>query len=156
MDETTRRRLRGGRMLLAGRNVVEVALAMGVTRQTVSIWKGRLDKGGINALRTKPRSGRPARLSEAQLGGLRRALLQSSTEHGFGTQLWTIKRVGVLITRMYAVEYGQTQIRNILSALGFSAQKPEQGEIENDEDDLRGWESKPSLALKKEHSEKAG
>jgi len=143
-------------MLLAGRGVIEVAQAMGVARQTVSIWKARLDKGGINALCTKPRSGRPARLSEAQLGGLRRALLQSPTEHGFGTQLWTLKRVGTLITRMYAVEYGQTQIWNILGALGFSAQKPKQGEIEHDEDDLRGWESKPSLALRKERGEKAG
>jgi len=123
LDETTKRRLRAGRMLLAGRDVAEVALVIGVARQTVYTWKGRLDKGGIDALRTMPRSGRPSRLNKAQLAGLRRALLQNPTEHGLGTQRWTLERVRLLIKRMYAVEYGQTQVWNILGALGFSVQK---------------------------------
>lgn len=126
-------------MLLAGRDMDEVAAVIGVNRQTVRIWKARLDQGGIDALRTLPRSGRPTRLNETQLAGLQRALLQSPREHGFETQLWTIKCVGMLITRLYAVEYGQTQVWNILGTLGFSVQKPEQGEIERDADDLRGW-----------------
>ena len=51
MDEATRKRVRAGRMLLAGKRCAEVAQAVGVARQTVYTWKALLDEGGIEALR---------------------------------------------------------------------------------------------------------
>lgn len=66
-----------------------------------------------------PGRGRPAKLDGAQLEAVRRAVLQKPTEHGFGTDLWTLKRVGVVINRLYGVKFGQTQIWRILGALGF-------------------------------------
>lgn len=155
LDEATKKRLRAGRMLLAGKGPSEVASAVGVARQTVYTWKALLDEGGIDALRAVPRRGRPAKLDEGQLAGLRRALLQSPTEHGFGTELWTLKRVGTLIKRMYGVEFGQTQVWRILGALGFSTQKPEKRAIERDEDAVRQWKRRTWPALKKKPSEKA-
>ena len=155
MDEATKKRLRAGRMLLKGKGCAEVALAVGVARQTVYTWKALLDEGGIDALRAVPSRGRPARLDEAQLRGLREAVLQKPSEHGFGTELWTLKRVGVLIKRMYGVEFGQTQIWRILGALGFSVQKPEKRAIERDEDAVRQWKRRTWPALKKKPSGKA-
>ena len=70
------------------------------------------------------------RLDAEQLQALGRALLDSPTVHGFGTELWTLKRVGVLIERMYGVRFGLTQIWCLLGRLGFSAQKPERCAIE--------------------------
>lgn len=155
MDEATKKRLRAGRMLLKGKGCAEVALAVGVARQTVYTWKALLDEGGIDALRAVPSRGRPARLDEAQLRGLRAAVLQKPSEHGFGTELWTLKRVGVLIKRMYGVEFGQTQIWRILGALGFSVQKPEKRAIERDEDAVRQWKRRTWPALKKKPGGKA-
>ena len=155
MDEATKKRLRAGRMLLKGKGCAEVALAVGVARQTVYTWKALLDEGGIDALRAVPSRGRPARLDEAQLRGLRAAVLQKPSKHGFGTELWTLKRVGVLIKRMYGVEFGQTQIWRILGALGFSVQKPEKRAIERDEDAVRQWKRRTWPALKKKPSGKA-
>ncbi len=137
LDETVLRRLRAGRMLLAGKTAAQAAHAVGVARQTAYTWKAVLNEGGIDALRAMPTRGRPARLDEAQLQALGRALLQSPTAHGFGTELWTLKRVGVLIERLYGVKYGQTQIWRILGGLGFSVQKPERRAIEGDEDAYR-------------------
>jgi len=108
LDESVKRRLRAGRMLLAGKTPAQAALAVGVARQTAYTWKAVLDEGGIDALRAMPSRGRPARLDSEQLQALGRALLQRPTEHGFGTELWTIKRVGVLIERLYGVKFGQT------------------------------------------------
>jgi transposase len=93
-DEAAKKRLRAGRLLLKGKKPAEVALEVGVARQTVYTWKTLLDEGGIEALRCVPSRGRPARLDASQLEGLRRAILQKPTEHGFGTELWTLKRVG--------------------------------------------------------------
>ena len=88
-------------MLLAGKTPAEAALAVGVARQTAYTWKKLLDEGGIDALRAMPPRGRPARLDAQQLQALGRTLLDKPTDHGFGTELWTLKRVGVLIGRLY-------------------------------------------------------
>ena len=75
VDESVRRRLRAGRMLLAGKTVAQAAQAVGVARQTVYTWKALLHEGGIDALRAMPAPGRSARLDEQQLQALGRALL---------------------------------------------------------------------------------
>ena len=155
LDDAMKRRLQAGRMLLSGQGPAEVARAVGVARQTVYTWKALLDEGGIEALRAVPGRGRQAKLSEEEFAGLRRALLQSPIEHGFGTELWTLKRVGVLIQRMYGVKYGQTQLWRILGGLGFSPQKPDKRAIERDEEAVRRWKRNTWPAFKKKPSAKA-
>ena len=86
MDEATRKRVRAGRLMLAGKTPAEAAKAVGVARQTAYTWKSRLDEGGIDALRAMA-TGRPAQLDEKQLDALRMALLQGPLAHGFGTEL---------------------------------------------------------------------
>ena len=155
LSEAVKKRLRAGRMLLAGKGCAEAAKAVGVARQTVYTWKALLDEGGIDALRAVPDPGRPARLDDTQLAQVRAALLQSPTEHGFGTELWTLKRVGIVIHRLHGVRFGQTQVWRILGALGFSPQKPEKRAIERNEDAVRHWKRRTWPALKKKRSEKA-
>jgi len=130
-------------------------VTVGVARQTVYTWKGLLDEGGIDALRAVPERGRPAQLDEQQLAAVRATLLRSPTEQGFGTELWTLKRVGVVIERLHGVRFGQTQIWRILGSLGFSPQKPEKRAIERNEDAVRNWKRKTWPSLKKKPSAKA-
>ena len=155
LSEAVKRRLRAARMLLSGKGCAEVALSVGVARQTVYTWKRLLDEGGIDALRAVPEPGRPAQLDAAQLAAVRAVVLQSPTEHGFGTELWTLKRVGAVIERMHGVRFGQTQIWRILGSLGFSPQKPEKRAIERNDDAVRHWRRRTWPALKKKPSEKA-
>lgn len=154
LSDAAKRRVRAGRMLLAGKRPAEVALAVGVARQTVYTWKALLDEGGIDALRAVPERGRPPKLDETQLAQLRSTLLRSPTEHGFGTELWTLNRVGTVIERMHGVRFGQTQVWRILGALGFSPQKPEKQAIERDEDAVRHWKRRTWPQLKKKPSAK--
>ena len=155
LSDATKKRLKAGRMLLAGKGCSDVAKAVGVARQTVYTWKGLLDEGGIDALRAVPERGRPAQLDEQQLAAVRATLLRSPTEYGFGTELWTLKRVGAVIERLHGVRFGQTQVWRILGSLGFSPQKPEKRAIERDEDAVRRWKRSTWPALKKKPSEKA-
>ena len=76
-------------------------------------------------------------------------MLQSPTAHGFGTELWTFKRVGVFIERLYGVEFGQTKIWRILGGLGFSVQESECRAIERDVDAVQTWKRKTWPGLKK-------
>jgi transposase len=82
-----------------------------------------LDEGGIEALRLAPGRGRPAKLDAGQLVAVRAAILRRSTEHGFGTELWTAKRVGVVIERLHGVRFSQAHVWRILGALGFKRAK---------------------------------
>jgi len=154
LDEATKKRVLAGRLLLKGKKPAEVAVAVGVARQTIYTWKALLDEGGIDALRSAPSRGRPPRLDETKLEGLRQVLLQKPTEHGFGTELWTLKRVGVVIQRLYGVKFGQTQIWRVLGALGFSVQKPDRRAMERNEDTVRGWKRSTFPAFKKKPSAK--
>lgn len=148
MDEATRKRVRAGRLLLAGKTPAQAAAAVGVARQTAYTWKARLDEGGIDALRAMS-PGRPAQLDAQQLEGLRRALLQRPTDHGFGTELWTLKRVRLLIERLYGVSFSEVHVWRVLGALGFSSQKPERRAIERDEQAVLAFKRKSWPALKK-------
>ncbi len=114
-----------------------------------------LDEGGIDALRAVPERGRPAQLDERQLAAVRASLLQSPTQHGFGTALWTLKRVGTVIERLHGVRFGQTQVWRILGSLGFSSQKPDKRAIERNDDAVRAWKRRTWPSLKKKPSEKA-
>ena len=113
-------------------------------------WKALLDESSIDALRAMPGRGRLARLNDEPLQALGRALLQSPTEHGFGTELWTLKRVGALIEHEHGVKFSQTHLRRILGTLGFSAQEPERRAIERDEDAAQLCKRKTWPALKEE------
>ena len=149
LSEAAKKRLRAGRLLQSGKTPAEVASSVGVARQTVYTWKRLLDEGGIDALREVRERGRPASLDAQQLSAVRAALLQSPTEHGFGTELWTLSRVGTLIERLHGVRFGQTQVWRILGSLGFSSQKPEKRAIERDEEAVRRWKRSTWPALKK-------
>ena len=155
LSEATKKRLKAGRMLLAGKGCAEVALSVGVARQTVYTWKRLLDEGGIDALRAVPERGRPGQLDERQLAAVRASLLQSPTQHGFGTELWTLKRVGAVIERLHGVRFGQTQVWRILGSLGFSPQKPDKRAIERNDDAVRAWKRRTWPSLKKKPNEKA-
>ena len=149
LSEAARKRVRAGQLLQSGKTCAEVAAAVGVARQTVYTWKRVLDEGGLQALREVRERGRPAALNAQQLSEVRTALLQSPTEHGFGTELWTLNRVATLIERLHGVRFAQTHVWRILGSLGFSSQKPEKRAIERDEDAVQHWKRNTWPALKK-------
>jgi len=149
MDEATMKRIRAARLLQKGKTPAEIALKVGVARQTVYTWKALFDEGGIDALREVRLRGRPARLDADQFEALRRAILEKPTEHGFGTDLWTLKRVGVVIKRLHGVKYSETQIWRILGSLGFSPQKPDKRALERNEDVVQNWRRSTWPTLKK-------
>jgi transposase len=149
MDEVTKRRVRAGRMLQRGMAPAEIAERVGVARQTVYTWKQVLDEGGIDALRESRRTGPPSQLDEAALARLRDVLLDSPTAHGFGTELWTLKRVRKIIQRVFGVRHSEVHVWRLLGQLGFSSQKPEKRALERDEGAIRAWKRRTWPTLKK-------
>jgi transposase len=153
MDEAAKRRVRAGRLLLKGKKPAEVAATVGAPRQTVYRWLGILQEKGIDGLRVMSKGGRPSLMSEEQLEALREALLAGPMAAGYGTDLWTLKRVRLLIEKRFGIQYSDVHVWRLLGALGFSSQKPEKRAIERNEEAVVLWKKRTWPALKKKPSE---
>ena len=148
MDEGARRRVRAARLLLQGTKPAEVAQRVGAPRQTVYRWLDVLNADGIEALRVMKKAGRPAQLDEEQHEQLRQVLLAGPQAAGFGTDLWTLKRVRETIKRRFGVQYSEVHVWRLLGKLGFSSQKPEKRAKERDEAAIERWKKRTWPALK--------
>ena len=148
-EDAVRRRVRAGRLLLAGKSPPEVARLVGAPRQTVYRWRDVLESDGIDALREMSNGGRPPQLGAAELSRLYVMLLEGPTAHGFPTALWTLKRVRQLIERAFGVRYSEVHVWRLLGQLGLSNQKPDRRALERDEAAIEHWRKHTWPALKK-------
>jgi transposase len=156
VDEGAKRRVSAARLLQAGKKPAEVAQMVGAPRQTVYRWLGVLQNEGIDALRDVSKGGRPARMDAQQLAQLQVALLEGPTAQGFGTPLWTIKRVRLLIERKFGIRYSAAHVWRLFGQLGFSNQKPERRARERDEASIEQWKKATLPRLKKKPSARGG
>lgn len=156
LEAAAKRRVRAARLLQSGKKPAEVAALVGAPRQTVYRWRDVLESEGIDALRDMSKGGRPARLGAEQLARLQVALLEGPSAQGFGTPLWTIKRVRLFIEREFAVRYSQVHVWRLLGQLGFSSQKPERRALERDEAAIEHWKKRTWPRLKKKPSARGG
>lgn len=144
-----RRRLRGARLLAAGESQAEVARRVGVSRQTVMRWDRVREQGGLEALRRPRQFGRPERLSVEQRAELVQILKAGALAAGFGTELWTVPRIGQLINERFGVSMVSTSVWRLLGRLGWSVQRPAGQARERDERAIRAWKQKRWPELKK-------
>ena len=134
------RRLRAAQLLAQGRSQAEVAEAVGVSRESVRRWQVRLRQGGMQALRRRPASGRPPKLSAAQVTQVQQALLAGAQANGFTTDLWTLDRVAQVIHRVTGVRLAPASVWRLLhQRLGWSVQRPERQARERDEQAIARW-----------------
>jgi transposase len=148
-EEAVKRRVRAGRLLVAGKSPPEVARLVGAPRQTVYRWRDVLEAGGIEALREMSKGGRPAQLGAGELSRLYVMLLEGAAACGFASPLWTLKRVRLLIEREFGVQYSEVHVWRLLGQLGLSNQKPDRRALERDGAAIEHWRKRTWPALKK-------
>ena len=99
------RRFRAFELKQKGWRQTEIAEALGVSDSSVSLWMRKAREGGKEALKTKPRSGRPPKLSEEQRSEKLPSLLEKGPEHfGFRGDVWTRKRVREVIKEEFGAQ----------------------------------------------------
>src|SRR5664279_1577652 len=100
----TRRRL-AGQLLLEGREIGEVVEIVGASTSSVKRWKRTVERGGLDALKSKPHPGRKPRLDARQKQRLLKILQAGPREAGYKTDLWTCGRVAAIIAKTFRVSY---------------------------------------------------
>jgi transposase len=151
-EQLEERRLEAGRLLRAGRlSQAEIARRLGVSRMAVSRWVEQLAESprGLGALRRRPKTGRPPRLTAQQWQDFLGVLAEGASRSGFETERWTLPRVRAVIERRFGVTYHVDYLSVRLRALGWSVQMPAVRARERDEELIRAWLDRDWPRIKK-------
>jgi transposase len=105
-----------------GKSLDDIADFTDMKRRTVHETLRRFIERGIDAKDSKPKSGRPAKLSATQRQELIMALEQGPPYNRTG--LWSTKEVAELIRKEYGVKYTNAHVWDLLTTVGFSLQRP--------------------------------
>jgi transposase len=126
-------------MFEQGMRQCDVVRELGVAKSTASKWHARWREGGREALRARRATGRPRRLSDAELEQLEAALLQGPQAQGHSTELWTLPRITKLIAKRFGVRYHPSHVWKLLRQMGWSCQKPARQAKERNEAAIQHW-----------------
>ncbi|MCP9961472.1 winged helix-turn-helix domain-containing protein [Streptomyces somaliensis] len=98
------------------------------------------EQDGASGLRRRAATGHPPKLDDTQVEMVRAALEQGAQAHGFEADLWTLERVGAVVTRATGVVLSRASVWRLLTGrLGWSLQRPERRAVERDESEIARW-----------------
>jgi transposase len=143
------RRRRGIKLLNQGYSLNEVARQVHCSASSVMHWRDAVTEGGTDALKAKPAAGRPPKLTQSQRDRLISFLLEGAMAHGYRTELWTTKRIAVLIEEKFGIHYHFNHVGKLMHSLKWSAQKPERRALERDEAAIEHWTREEWPRIKK-------
>lgn len=143
------RRILASEDLTNGMSQADVARKYSVYRSSVLRWEKRLEKEGKEGLKEKKAKGRPSKLNSYQEQQLTDLLVRGAQACGFEADLWTAKRVGMVVEREFGVVYHFKHIPKLLRSLDFRLIKPERKAAEKDDAKKEEWLKTTWVYLKK-------
>ena len=117
-------RLHGVLLVAQGITCPEVGRLLGDAARSVEYWVRRFEAHGLAGLVEGARSGRPKRLSEAQLQEVQAVLRRAPNEVGLSGTLWDGKTLQAWLARRYRVRLGVRQCQRMFRQFGFRLRKP--------------------------------
>jgi transposase len=117
-------RLHGVLLVAQGATCPEVGRLLGDAPRTVEYWVRRFEAKGLAGLTEGQRSGRPRRLSEAQLREVDRALRQTPRDLGLAGTLWDGKTLSAWIEQRFQIQLRVRQCQRLFRQRGFRLRKP--------------------------------
>src|SRR3989344_187696 len=92
----------------------DVAERLNCDHKLVLYWKRRYENEGLEGLKTRPKSGKPKKISRRQESNLKRIFSKENP-----VKPWTTKRATHLIAEKTNINYSQRQVRRILNRWNF-------------------------------------
>ena len=134
-----------------GRTVANLADAFGVNERTLYRWLLRYAEGGQKALRSKPKSRRPRKLTPEEMRWVARTVRDGNPQQlKMPYALWTLSLIQELIERHLGKSLSRASVHNLMKTLGFSAQKPLYQAWQRDPELVRQWESETCPKIRKQ------
>ena len=117
-------RLHGVLLVAQGATCPDVGRLLGDAPRTVEYWVRRFEAKGFAGLTEGQRSGRPRRLSAAQLREVDQALRQTPRDFGLTGTLWDGKTLSVWLAQRFQVRLQVRQCQRLFRQRGFRLRKP--------------------------------
>lgn len=117
-------RLQGVLLVAQGMTCPEVGRLLGDAPRTVQYWVRRFEQSGLAGLAEGERTGRPTRLSAAQMAQVSGVLREKPSDVGMQVHLWDGKTLATWIEKRYAVQLGVRQCQRLFRQFGFRLRKP--------------------------------
>ncbi|MBX7223858.1 MAG: winged helix-turn-helix domain-containing protein [Blastocatellia bacterium] len=127
----------------------QISEALGVTKGAISQWMKQAEAKGGAGLEARPHSGSPARLSAAQQEMLPEYLSHGAEAYGFRGEVWTSRRVALVIKVEFGVQYHPATVTRLLKKLKWTPQKPIEQASQRDETKIARWREETWPKLKK-------
>lgn len=102
----------------------QIAAQVRVHRRTVTRYIQRYEAEGMDGLRTRPRSGRPPKATQAYTARLLQAVAQAPRSLGLPFSNWTTADLAAYLAQETGVELSPRQVENILKANGWRLRRP--------------------------------
>lgn len=122
-----------------GKKISEIAHFFGVHRGSVSRWITVCKRKGEDELRSKKAQGPSYKLTAKEMKELLNIFREDAMQYGFGTPLWTCKRVQHIIQKKFGKKIHTTNVMRWLKKWGFTNQKPEHRAHQRDEKAVQRW-----------------
>lgn len=119
-DSDQTRRLLALALVLEGHSRSEAARQTGMDRQTLRDWVIRYNAEGVDGLRDRPRPGRPAQLTAAQLAELARLVEAGPDIELHKLVRWRCVDLQAEIKARFGVEVSERHVGRILKRLKFT------------------------------------
>ena len=152
LDHKTREqiRMRAVKQIEAGESPEVIAQGLDFHRSCVYEWIAKYREGGLDALRTKPISGRPRKLTGKHLGKLYRIITtKNPLQLKFAFALWTRSMIRELIRDEFDVCLSDVSVGRLLRKLGLSPQKPLYRAYQQDAEAVERWRREEYPVIKK-------
>jgi len=113
-------------VLLSGRRypVPQIAAIFDCDEATVRMWLSRFESDGVDALRDRPRSGRPRRADADAREVIGQTLDQAPAERGYLAGYWTVAMLTAYLASAHGIILSRTTLRRVLHGLDCVWRRP--------------------------------
>ncbi len=143
------RRFKAIKLHKKGFSQYRIAKDFGVSFEAVSNWVEVYGQKGLKGLKTQGSPGPKSSLTDKDRQKLKAAILNGPESFGYDTGIWTLQRIATIIRKLTKITFKTTQTWRIVTALGFSCQKPAARAKERDEAKINNWKLRTLPRLKK-------
>lgn len=134
-------RIAGYLLVLSGWRSSQVADLFGLTRCGVVKWIRKANQMGLEAVRDRPRSGRPGQIDEGLMQELDQVLSRSPKEVGMARARWDGVVVVEYLNRVHRIKIHVRHAQRLIRKLGYSLRRPIYRYVQASEEGVKGfWE----------------
>jgi transposase len=125
--------------MIDGQQPEEIGRTLGVSERSLWRWLRAFRERGDVGLATKPRQGRPPKLTDQVSQQVLGWLDRSPSEFGFVTERWTSRRVCSVMDKVLGIEVNHRYMSRWLKRHGITPQVPERVPRERNEETIKQW-----------------